>query len=277
MGSPSHRARREARRARPRRPLSATRSLLRRRLSSRDVSSAGMQRSGTVLTIPTVRDFSSTGFRLGTGRSSSRSFPTRTRTRSSASCEAPGAISSPPARRRSALCLRPTSLAPRVGTSSTSRRSTAPSRRSHVPTSSATSRRRRTRRVEGRRAPGSGDVRASLRRRARRHILCTRLFGRQASALTMFALLAISGSQGWSLTKNTALVVLVLLWLATAYWTFKDARRRIADPWLIGVATLVGLVPPFLGPVIYMFFRPPEYLQDARERELEIKAMEERI
>ena len=76
----------------------------------------------------------------------------------------------------------------------------------------------------------------------------------------MFALLAISGSQGWSLTKNTALVVLVLLWLATAYWTFKDARRRIADPWLIGVATLVGLVPPFLGPVIYMFFRPPEYL-----------------
>ena len=58
----------------------------------------------------------------------------------------------------------------------------------------------------------------------------------------MFALLAISGSQGWSLTKNTALVVLVLLWLATAYWTFKDARRRIADPWLIGVATLVGLV-----------------------------------
>jgi len=93
----------------------------------------------------------------------------------------------------------------------------------------------------------------------------------------MFALLAISGSQGWSLTKNTALVVLVLLWLATAYWTFKDARRRIADPWLIGVATLVGLVPPFLVPIIYMFFRPPEYLQDARERELEIKAMEERI
>ena len=26
-----------------------------------------------------------------------------------------------------------------------------------------------------------------------------------------------------------------------------------------------------------MFFRPPEYLQDARERELEIKAMEERL
>jgi predicted amidophosphoribosyltransferase len=36
-------------------------------------------------------------------------------------------------------------------------------------------------------------------------------------------------------------------------------------------------VPPFLGPIIYLFFRPPEYLDDVRERELEIKAMEERL
>jgi hypothetical protein len=40
---------------------------------------------------------------------------------------------------------------------------------------------------------------------------------------------------------------------------------------------LLGLFPPFLGPIIYMFFRPPEYLQDARERQLEIQAMEERL
>ncbi len=32
-----------------------------------------------------------------------------------------------------------------------------------------------------------------------------------------------------------------------------------------------------MGPIIYLFFRPPEYLQDVRERELEIKAMEERL
>ena len=30
-------------------------------------------------------------------------------------------------------------------------------------------------------------------------------------------------------------------------------------------------------PIIYMFFRPPEYLEDVRERELEIRAMEERL
>ena len=45
---------------------------------------------------------------------------------------------------------------------------------------------------------------------------------------------------------------------------------------LVGVSTLVGAV-PFLGPLIYMLFRPPEYLEDVRERELEIKAMEESL
>jgi hypothetical protein len=84
-------------------------------------------------------------------------------------------------------------------------------------------------------------------------------------------------SPDWTLLRNIGIALLVVLWLATAYWTFKDARRRIEDPWLVALATLVGLVPPFLGPIIYLFFRPPEYLQDVRERDLEIKAMEERL
>ena len=58
---------------------------------------------------------------------------------------------------------------------------------------------------------------------------------------------------------------------------FKDARRRIADPWLVGLATLLGLVPPFVGALVYMLFRPPEYLDEVRERELEIRAIEERL
>ena len=40
---------------------------------------------------------------------------------------------------------------------------------------------------------------------------------------------------------------------------------------------MLGLVPPFVGAFIYMLFRPPEYLEDVRERELEIKAMEESL
>ena len=84
-------------------------------------------------------------------------------------------------------------------------------------------------------------------------------------------------SADWTLARNAGVALLVVLWLATAYWTFKDARRRIDDPWLVALATLIGFVPPFLGPIVYLFFRPPEYIQDVRERELEIKAMEERL
>ena len=70
--------------------------------------------------------------------------------------------------------------------------------------------------------------------------------------------------------------VAVVFWLASAYWTVKDARRRIDDSWLLLLAALVGLV-PYIGPLVYMLFRPPEYLDDVRERELEIKAMEDRL
>ena len=81
----------------------------------------------------------------------------------------------------------------------------------------------------------------------------------------------------WMVARNLVLFFAVVFWLAVAYWVFKDARRRVEDPWLVGMATVLGLVPPFVGAFIYMLFRPPEYLEDVRERELEIKAMEERL
>ena len=84
-------------------------------------------------------------------------------------------------------------------------------------------------------------------------------------------------SKAWLLTRNLGLFFLVVFWLATAFWVYKDARRRIEDRWFVRTATALGLVPPFVGPFIYMLFRPPEYLEDVRERELEIKAMEKRV
>ena len=68
-----------------------------------------------------------------------------------------------------------------------------------------------------------------------------------------------------------------VLWLCLGFWTYKDAKRRIEDPLLIAMSVVLALVIPFLGPFVYMLFRPPEYLEDVRERELEIKAMEERL
>src|SRR3954451_16267213 len=81
----------------------------------------------------------------------------------------------------------------------------------------------------------------------------------------------------WLVIRNLAIFFVAVFWLASAYWVYKDARRRIEDPWLVAMATLLGLLPPFIGPLVYLFFRPPEYLEDVRERELEIRAMEERL
>jgi hypothetical protein len=84
-------------------------------------------------------------------------------------------------------------------------------------------------------------------------------------------------SQTWHATVAGTGIVVGVFWLAVGFWVNKDARRRISNPWVVGLATLLGLVPPFLGALVYMLFRPPEYLQDVRERDLEIKAMEDRL
>jgi hypothetical protein len=82
------------------------------------------------------------------------------------------------------------------------------------------------------------------------------------------------GSTTWAVIRAVGIAFVVLFWVATVYWVRKDAKRRIADRKLVALATLLGAVPPFLGPLIYMLFRPPEYLEDVRERELEILAIE---
>jgi len=84
-------------------------------------------------------------------------------------------------------------------------------------------------------------------------------------------------SDTWSVIWKLGILFVIVFWLASAYWVYKDARRRIDDPWLVAMATLLGLVPPFIGPLIYLFFRPPEYLEDVRERELGLRAMEEQL
>ena len=45
---------------------------------------------------------------------------------------------------------------------------------------------------------------------------------------------------------------------------------------LVGCATLASLF-PFVGTIVYTIVRPPEYLDDVRERELEMQAAEARL
>ncbi|MEX2196262.1 MAG: zinc ribbon domain-containing protein [Thermoleophilaceae bacterium] len=91
-------------------------------------------------------------------------------------------------------------------------------------------------------------------------------------------LLAVFGitNDGLNLAVSLLLLFLVVIWLALVWWTYSDARRRIEDPMLVGCATVAALF-PFIGTVIYMIVRPPEFTEDVRERELEIAAAEARL
>jgi hypothetical protein len=84
-------------------------------------------------------------------------------------------------------------------------------------------------------------------------------------------------SSAWLVTRNLALFFAVLFWLAIAWWVMRDARRRIEDPWLIAASGVVGLALPYVGALVYLLFRPAEPLDDIRERELEMRTMEERL
>ena len=90
--------------------------------------------------------------------------------------------------------------------------------------------------------------------------------------------LAIFGieNNGLNLAANLFVLMLVVLWIALIVYTFFDARRRINDPVLVLCATAASLF-PFIGTAVYAILRPPEYLEDARERDLEMKAAELRV
>jgi hypothetical protein len=89
----------------------------------------------------------------------------------------------------------------------------------------------------------------------------------------------IFGIDGGTLNTVVSLLVLLLVvvWLSLVYWTYADARRRIVDPMLIWTSAAASLFFPFVGTLVYMIVRPPEYLEDVRERELEMQAAEARL
>ena len=83
-------------------------------------------------------------------------------------------------------------------------------------------------------------------------------------------------SSGLNLAVDLLILFVAVFYLALIYWTYADARRRIHDPFMIGLSTVASVF-PFVGTIVYMILRPPEYLDDVRERELEVQAAEARL
>jgi hypothetical protein len=81
----------------------------------------------------------------------------------------------------------------------------------------------------------------------------------------------------WSALSLLIEVFLVLLWLSLIWWTYQDVRRRTENGTFVALALALVILLPFFGAVIYLIIRPPELLDEARERELELVALERRL
>jgi Double zinc ribbon len=84
-------------------------------------------------------------------------------------------------------------------------------------------------------------------------------------------------STGFVVARNLVLLLAVVFWLALGFWVNRDARRRIRDPFFVVVATPLGLLPPYVGPMVYLLFRPSETLDDAHSRRVEMRALERHL
>ena len=90
-----------------------------------------------------------------------------------------------------------------------------------------------------------------------------------------FAIFNIS-NDGLNLVATLFILMLVAVWLALIVYTYFDAKRRVSDPFLVACATIASFI-PYMGTAVYAILRPPEFLEDAHERELEIRAAELRV
>jgi hypothetical protein len=79
------------------------------------------------------------------------------------------------------------------------------------------------------------------------------------------------------LAGDGLLLLVVVAWLGLAFRVHRDARRRIDNRTLVGLATVTALALPFVGALLYVLFRPPETLADARAREIEMQALRDRL
>jgi hypothetical protein len=80
------------------------------------------------------------------------------------------------------------------------------------------------------------------------------------------------------LADSTSIIVIAVvalvgyvavLWVATAFFVWRDARRRSASAPFQLFALLLGFVPPFLGALVYLVVRPPRTLDEERAFALE--------
>jgi len=87
-------------------------------------------------------------------------------------------------------------------------------------------------------------------------------------------ILAFFRNPMWKYLIYGFVFVLIIVWLAFVYWTYRDSKLRSESVTPAIFWSLVVLVLNFLGLILYLILRPPEYIDDVVERDLEIEKMQ---
>jgi len=88
------------------------------------------------------------------------------------------------------------------------------------------------------------------------------------------SILNFFSSPVFKMAARLLILFLLILWASVIYWVYRDAEKRGA----IGIYwAAVILFFNVFGLIVYFILRPPEYVADVQERELEIKMKEEMI
>ncbi|PKQ10257.1 MAG: zinc ribbon domain-containing protein [Actinobacteria bacterium HGW-Actinobacteria-9] len=74
-----------------------------------------------------------------------------------------------------------------------------------------------------------------------------------------------------TLVRNLCVLFWLVFHFALTFWTYRDASRRGAMGWFWALTVFIFDI---AGWAIYLVVRPPEYAEDAHERDLEIRAKE---
>ena len=82
---------------------------------------------------------------------------------------------------------------------------------------------------------------------------------------------------GWQSTAQLfgALIFayLLIIWLASVLWVFRDIRSRTTDPTSHWISIAIAVVFPLVGLPIYLILRPSDTLTAAYDRQLEQQAL----
>ncbi len=78
----------------------------------------------------------------------------------------------------------------------------------------------------------------------------------------------------WRYLIYGIIFILIIIWLAFVYWTYRDAKLRSETIVPAVFWALIVLILNFLGLILYLILRPPEFVDDVTERDLGIERME---